>query len=75
MYPREAIDFEEPYVSPYLRRPLRTVEQALQAIRGGNIHQTDVSRSPCREGLPAAGAALGQGTTAPGPPSAARRSE
>jgi hypothetical protein len=30
MYPREAIDFEEPYVSPYLRRPLRSIEEVLE---------------------------------------------
>lgn len=29
MYPREAIDFEEPYVSPYLRRRLRSLEEVM----------------------------------------------
>lgn len=28
MCPREAIDFEEPYVSPYLRRRLRSLAEA-----------------------------------------------
>ena len=30
MYPREAIDFEEPYVSPYLRRRCRSIEEVLR---------------------------------------------
>lgn len=55
MYPREAIDFEEPYVSPYLRRPLRSLADATRdrlACGGDSPSATDTGRSPGRERMP-----------------------
>ena len=60
MYPREAIDFER---HPMPRASMARIRDRL-ADRGGPHSKTDVGRSPCREGLPASDAALGQGTTA-----------
>lgn len=62
MYPREAIDFEEPYVSPYLRRRCRSIEEVLEA----RVDQSELLRTALR---------MSSVEVAPAQPSAARRSE
>ena len=44
MYPPEAIDFERPYVSPYLRRRCRSLAEVEAAHRDGAAAWKDTSR-------------------------------
>jgi hypothetical protein len=53
MYPPEAIDFENPYVSPYLRRRCRSLAEVEAAYRDGAaaLKETQEGRPGSGDGL------------------------